>query len=147
MNRLRLLSLFACIGSVASVCAQGVVTTFAGTDWLFPGDGRPAVNVPLGGTLTMDLAFDRGGNTYIAVFEDNMVFRVGRDGIINIYAGNGLNTRSGDGGLAVNASLFTPSAIAVDASGNLYSSTLGGVIRKVTPDVIISTFSGNGQPG
>src|SRR5258707_15677701 len=103
MNRLRLLSLFACIGSVASVCAQGVITTFAGADWLFPGDGRPAVNAPLGGALSLDLATDRNGNYYICDEDNAMVMRVGPDGIVNVVAGNGLLGRTGDGGLAVNA--------------------------------------------
>lgn len=39
--------------------AQNVITTFAGADWLFSGDGRPAINAPLGGTLSLDLAVDR----------------------------------------------------------------------------------------
>jgi len=37
-----------------SVCqAQPVITTVAGTDWLFPGDGRPAIEAPLGGLAGM----------------------------------------------------------------------------------------------
>src|SRR5260370_23774165 len=147
MNIIRLCALSVCLGAVESAPAEGVFTTVAGTDWLFPGDGRPAANVPLGGTLSMDLAFDRNGSLFVAVFEDAMVLRVGRDGIISIYAGNGLTTRSRDGILAVNGSLFTPTAIAVDSSGSIYVAANGGVIRKVTSDGIITAFAGNGQIG
>ena len=68
--------------------AQRVITTYAGADWLFPGDGRPAINAPLGGTLSLDLATDRNGNYYICDEDNSMVMRVGPDGIINVVAGN-----------------------------------------------------------
>ncbi len=29
-------------GAAAIAAAQGVMTTFAGNDWVFPGDGKPA---------------------------------------------------------------------------------------------------------
>ena len=66
--------------------AQRVITTYAGADWLFPGDGRPAINAPLGGTLSLDLATDRNGNYYICDEDNSMVMRVGPDGIINVVA-------------------------------------------------------------
>src|SRR5258708_25195228 len=102
------------------VFSQGVITTFAGADWLFPGDGRPAINAPLGGALSLDLAADRNGNYYICDEDNSMVMRVGPDGILTVVAGNGLLSRSGDGGLAVNASLNTPISVAVDSAGNIY---------------------------
>ncbi len=127
--------------------AQNVITTFAGADWLFPGDGRPAINAPLGGTLSLDLAVDRNGNYYICDEDNSMVMRVGPDGIINVVAGNGLLSRTGDGGLAVNASLNTPISIAVDAAGNIYIGESGGSIRKVTTDGIINTIAGSDTHG
>jgi hypothetical protein len=35
-------------GLASLLQAQSVLTTFAGTDWVFPGDGKPALNVPIG---------------------------------------------------------------------------------------------------
>src|SRR5579862_3091435 len=81
--------------------AQGVVTTIAGTDWLFPGDGRPAANAPLGGSVGFDLTVDQSGNLYIADDGNVMLMRIGPDGIVNVIAGNGIEFPTGDGGLAI----------------------------------------------
>ena len=126
---------------------QGVITTIAGADWLFPGDGRPAINAPLSGREGLDLAVDSNGNYYIADIGNLMVMRVGPDGFINVIAGNGVNFVSGDSGPAVNAALFLPTAVAVGSGGNVYIAEYGSRIRKVTPDGIISTFAGTGDDG
>ncbi len=76
-----------------------------------------------------------------------MVMRVGPDGIVNVVAGNGLLGRTGDGGLAVNASLNTPTSVAVDSAGNIYIGESGGTVRRVTPDGIIKIFAGNDTIG
>lgn len=54
---------------------------------------------------------------------------------------------AGDGGPALHAQLFTPEAVAVDASGKLYIADYGNSrIRKVS-DGIIETVAGNGVLG
>src|SRR5579864_1309100 len=109
-------------GWLALVCpafGQGIITTFAGTDWLFPGDGRPAVQAPLGGILSLDVVTDHNGNYYICDADNAMVMRVGPDGIAHVVAGNGIISRSGDGGFAVDASLDSPLGVAVDNVGNI----------------------------
>jgi len=145
---LRTLPLFVCLPFlIPPVTGQGIITTFAGSPWLFPGDGRPALQAPLGGVTGLDVLADNKGNYYICDTDNQMVMRVGSDGIINVVAGNGFVGFSGDGGLAVNASLNFPDAIALDSSGNLFIAEYDGHIRKVTPDGIISTFAGNGTHG
>jgi hypothetical protein len=131
----------------APAFGQGVVTTIAGTDWLFPGDGRPAINAPLSGTVGIDVALDRDGNLYFVDFGNGMAMRVGPDGIINVIAGNGVNFNAGDGGLAINAALIYPISIAVDDFGNTYIGEIGGRIRKVSNDGVITTFAGTGNSG
>ncbi|HYL76136.1 MAG TPA: hypothetical protein VEU96_18145 [Bryobacteraceae bacterium] len=143
----RVLSLTLLIVLATPGFAQRVITTIAGSDWLFPGDGRPAVNAPLSGADGMDVAVDRNGNYYIADFGNAMVMRVGPDGIVNVIAGNGINFVSGDGGLAVNAGLVQPTAIAVDVNGNVYIAEGFDDIRKVTPNGIITTIAGTGVTG
>ena len=126
---------------------QRVITRIAGSDWLFPGNGLPAINAPLSGAEGLGVAIDNSGNYYIADAGNLMVMRVGHDGIVNVIAGNGVFFASGDGGLAVNAAVFQPTAVAVDSGGNIYIAEYGSRVRKVTPDGIISTFAGTGIDG
>lgn len=129
-----------------SARGQGLITTFAGTDWLFHGDGRPATDAPLG--LIYGLAADPRGNVYLADSSNHMVFRRTPAGVLEIVAGNGISGHSGDGGTARSASLNGPFAVAFDNDGNLYLSDYANHrIRRVTPDGIISTYAGTGRSG
>ncbi|TMD58182.1 MAG: hypothetical protein E6I87_13345 [Chloroflexi bacterium] len=108
-----------------------------------PGDGgtasAAALNQPWG------LAFDAGGNLFIADPEDRRVRRVGTDGRITTVAGNGTGTvKEDDNGPAVEATLHLPRNLAIDRDGNLYISDTGPRprIRKVTPGGVISTVVG-----
>ena len=132
---------------VTPLLPQNVVTTIAGTDWLFPADGRQALEAPLGGVVVLGIAVDKQGNYYIADPDNIMVFKVTPDGILTVVAGNGILGYSGDGGPATSASMLRPLDVAVDSVGNLYITDAGLVIRKVTPDGIISTFAGTGEDG
>ncbi len=129
-----------------------VITSIAGTDWLFPGDGSKAINAPMGGSVSLDVATGPNGSFYIADPDNQMVMRVSTDGILHVIAGNGFAGHWGDGGLAVNAGLFNPDNVTVDAAGNVYIAEFGGrnyggAIRMVTPDGIISTIAGTGALG
>src|SRR6202041_3430133 len=108
MQLRQIFSIGAFFAFATAAFSQGVITTVAGTDWLFPGNGGPAVNAPLSETFGLDLALDRSGNYYIADDGNLNVMRVGKDGIINVIAGNGFSFASGNGGLAVNAGLVDP---------------------------------------
>ena len=44
--------------------AQGIITTSAGTEWVFAGDGKPALDAPLGNINAVTL--DRSGNLVVA---------------------------------------------------------------------------------
>lgn len=129
------------------IFAQGVITRIAGADWLFPANGLPALNAPLSGAQGLDIALDNKGNYYIADGGNLMVMRVGPDGIVDVIAGNGVFLASGDGGLAVNAAIFQPTAVVVDSFGTVYIADYGSSIRKVTADGLISTFAGTGNSG
>ena len=128
---------------LGSLWAQRVITTIAGTDWLFPGDGRPAIAAPLSANFGLDLKTDSNGNFFVCDTANGVVIKVGSDGIANVVAGNGFRSFvSGDGGPAVNAALGQAISIALDHNGNLYIGEYGGIIRKVTPDGIIRTIAG-----
>lgn len=68
--------------------------------------------------------------------------------IINTVAGSDKSGFSGDGGAATSASLYAPSGVTVDSSGNLYiADTLNNRIRKVDVSGKISTVAGTGTGG
>jgi trimeric autotransporter adhesin len=141
------LSVAALFGFATAAFSQGVITTVAGTDWLFPDNGGPALNAPLSETFGLDLAVDGSGNYYIADDGNLDVMRVGTDGTINVVAGNGFSFVSGNGGLAVNAGVLNPISVALDAAGDVYIGEFGGDVRKVTPDGIINRIAGIGIGG
>ncbi|MBL8510424.1 MAG: hypothetical protein JNM52_02155, partial [Betaproteobacteria bacterium] len=98
------------------------------------------------------MVIDAQGNLYVSAAASNLVFKVTPDGLVYRVAGriSGISNVgfAGDGGLARDALLNTPTALAVDGQGNLYIGDYRNRrIRKVTPDGIISTVAGNGQPG
>jgi NHL repeat len=121
------------------------------------GDGGLAIDATLyspGGIAT-----DQYGDVFIADTEDNVVREVyGPNGpggtnaalageIVKI-AGTGTAGYTGDGGLAVDAELNSPQAVAVGSSGDVFiADTYNNVVREVLPNGTISTFAGNGTPG
>src|SRR5215831_13490735 len=82
MSRLNIVSNWTLLGLctlLAPAFAQNVITTIAGTDWLFPGDGRQATKAPIGGVFYLGVAVDRHGAFYIADADNEMVFKVTPD--------------------------------------------------------------------
>ncbi len=125
--------------------ASGTIATVAGTgNSGYSGDGGPATSAQL--NLPESVAVDASGNLYIGDTANNVV-RVVANGLINTVAGNGLAGYSGDGGTATQARMGNPSAVAVDATGNLYISDGSARIRKVYPNGLITTIAGNGTQG
>jgi uncharacterized protein (TIGR03437 family) len=110
----------------------------------FTGDGGPAVNARI--TTANDLAADRAGNLFIA--DGVRARRVDVNSIIATVAGDGYLQAVGDGGPAAAARLFRPSAVSLDASGNLYIADAGTQrVRVVTPEGRIGTLAGTGVAG
>jgi len=65
--------------------------------------------------------------------------------LITTVAGNGTNAYAGDGGPAINASLYFPEGVGFDSAGNLYiADHLNNRVRKVDTNGIITTVAGNG---
>ena len=121
--------------------ADGTITTVAGTTAGFAGDGGPATSAQLNGPQGVAIA--PGGATLIADARNNVVRRVGPDGIIGTIAGVGQGL-SGDGGPAVDADLNTPTDVAVLADGSVLVADAGNRrVRRIAPNGIITTVAGS----
>ena len=127
--------------------APGTINAFAGTSTGGnTGDGGPAVDAEL--SNPQDVTTDASGNTYIGDDGNCEVRKVSPSGIITRFAGTGTCGYSGDNGPATSAEISDADGVAVDAAGNVYiADSNNHVVRKVSPDGIITTFAGNGKFG
>jgi hypothetical protein len=125
----------------------GLISTVAGNGTAgYSGDGGASaqLNGPSG------VAVDSSGDLFIADTVNNCIREVVQaTGNIITVAGTGVAGDSGDGAAATSARLNAPSAVAVDASGDLFIADTGNnVIREVIQATgIIITVAGNGTAG
>ena len=118
-------------GRIREVDSTGNIRTIAGGG-VSNADGVLATAALL--NVPSAVAVDSAGNLYIAESGGNRIRFIGLDGTIHTIAGNSLQGFTGDGSLATNASLNTPTDIKVDAQGNVYiADSLNSSIRKLTP--------------
>jgi sugar lactone lactonase YvrE len=122
----------------------GVITTVAGNGGTsFFGDNGPATSAQINSPQGVLALGGSPPSFYIA--DGSTRVRKVVSGIINTFAGNGAPTFAGDNGLATNASLFAPTAIAFNG-GDFYIADSGSErIRKVSSSNIITTVAGNGN--
>jgi len=134
---------------IRRVGLDGIINTAAGTGPIagFGGDGGPAIQASL--SWPEKVAVGPDGSLYIADRGNNLIRRVGLDGIISTVVGKPRASGfSGDGGPATAAQLNFPTDIAVGPDGSLYIADQGNQrIRRVGPDGIISTVAGKTSPG
>jgi uncharacterized protein (TIGR03437 family) len=129
------------IGRIRRV-SGGIVSTYVGNGLLraFP-DGTPATQGYLNGPRGVFLG--PGRRLYIADGEGGYIRVVDPDGRMRTVAGRGGAGQSGDGGPAIDA-LINPVSITGDDAGNLYFSSGGNYVRRISPTGIITTVAGNG---
>src|SRR5262249_12138812 len=141
MNR-ALLLVFLTAASLSFLAAQPLITTVAGTDFVFRADGKPALQAPIGGVA--GITVDPAGNLYFIDQNNSMVMKVTADGTLHVIAGNGIGGFSGDGGPATSAAIYPGGGLAVDPAGNVYfADTLNSRVRKIAADGTITTVAGS----
>jgi len=134
---------------VRKVATNGIITTVAGNGTAgYSGDGGLATSASLSMANVSNMAVDASGNLYIPDYFNMRVRKVNPSGVITTVAGNGTRGFSGDGGLATSASLYAPTAVAVDSVGDLFIADSDNYrVRKVTPGGVITTVAGDGGQG
>lgn len=110
----------------------------------FGGDGGLATAATL--SFPAGLAFDSGGNMYIADSFNSRIRKVGADGNITTIAGTGAFGFAGDKNTATQAIMNRPYSVAVDGAGNVYiADALNHSVRKIAGSGgTMSTVVGNG---
>lgn len=134
--------------TIRKIDTNGIITKIAGVvgTGTYGGDGGPATAARL--NEVSGLMIDTAGNMYIADAANRRVRKIDATGIITTIAGNGSLGFAGDGGPATDATLYYPSALAMDAAGNIYLGDAGTRrIRKINTAGIITTIAGNGAIG
>ncbi|MBI4816897.1 MAG: S8 family serine peptidase [Deltaproteobacteria bacterium] len=102
--------------------------------------GGSASSQPAGLAVTQD------GSVLVADKGAGLVLAIRPSGNVETVAGGGLDL--GDSGLATNASLDSPTGIAVGPDGAIYIADTGHHrIRRIGTDGVISTLAGNGIAG
>ncbi|MGO8687251.1 MAG: NHL repeat-containing protein [Candidatus Dormibacteria bacterium] len=132
---------------VAKVTHSGTLSVVAGT-------GRSGLGAPVPGPATSaalglpeGLAVDAAGNLYIADFLAHVVEKVTPSGMLAVVAGTG-TLGAPTPGPATSSDLGTPTAVAVDAAGDLYIADAdNNVVEKVTPSGLLSVVAGTAKVG
>lgn len=110
--------------------STGIITTIAGNGtYGDQGDGGPAINAAI---RADDIVIDGAGNIFVASMFGHRVRKIdAATGIISTVAGTGEVGSSGDGELAVYATVDTPRVLALTSSGDLLISERSRVRRVV----------------
>lgn len=128
---------------VTCAAARANVALLAGSSTMGAADGTGAA---ASFTHPTGVAFDASGNAYIADFDNNMVRKIDQSGVVTTFAGS--TTRGRNNGKGTSASFSNPESVAVDSRGNVYVADFNNnMVRKITPDGVVSTLAGSGASG
>ncbi|MDB4921808.1 hypothetical protein [Mucilaginibacter sp.] len=119
------------------------VSSFAGSGSVGSGNG---IGTAASFGYPMGIALDKNNNLYVADHDNCVIRKITPDGTVTIYAGTG--KKGNDIGPAATSTFYYPTAIACDANGNIFVSDQSDLlIKKITPDGMVSIFAGSGYIG
>ena len=124
--------------TIRKITPAAVVTTYAG----IAGTHGAANGIRTKSTFTLPqgVALDKNGNIYIADSFNQMIRKIGSNGVVTTVAGQTGVIGSADG---TNATFNIPSGVAIDNNGNVYVADQGNnLIRKIAPNGMVSTLAG-----
>lgn len=117
---------------------------------------------PLGGLRTdanfmtvADFGFLPNGDMLIADSGQDRIFRIGPDGIVRLFAGNGRRDSFDENVPAVDTPFPLPGKLAIDGAGNTFVNVAGlstsyrqaSYIRRIAPGGTATTVAGSGEKG
>jgi hypothetical protein len=133
-------------GTVVTTAASSVVTASATTP---PTINAVTFTAPHGASLDNPQGVvAANGTIHVSNTEDNVVTSIAGIVTTTIAGSYEATGESGDGGLALAATLDQPTALARDNAGDLFiADTEDNVVREITPDGVIHLIAGNGTEG
>lgn len=142
------------VNRIRKVTAEGLIYTIAGNGGAsYSSDGGLAVDAQIDMAPDAPVREDDAGNLYFADTSNRVIRKIDSNGIITTIAGvnnaPGL-VLDGDGGSAIDATLYRPKALDIRSDGAIiFGDNLlnqGDVIRIIHPNGIIERFAGTGSP-
>ena len=145
-------------GYIFQKSSNGLISKWAGSGKFGYNGGPTKINLSSLPQAIGQMVFDSKGNLFLSDELDHRIWKISKDSIVSVIIGNGKSGYSGDGGLAVNATLNAyPQAggnggptigLATDKWGNLYFGDAGNNrIRKIDTLGIVTTIAGTGILG
>jgi sugar lactone lactonase YvrE len=144
---------------IRKVDTTGIITTVAGIGQPgYSGDGGPGTSAKL--NHPSSVGADSAGNVYISDQYNNRIRKLDSQGTISTYALNGNTCLCGDGGPALDGSMWNPLEVSVDPSANVFVSGgnakvvqridavtgTWGTVAGIASQPGIGGFSGDGGP-
>lgn len=146
MKKIILINLFLIAYAIGYAQTLTVNTAAGNGEPGFSGDDDAAIAAQL--YFPYGLGIDNSANLYIGEYYNYRVRKVSSSGLISTIAGTGNQGYSNDGSLATTADISLPSAVAVDAGGNVYFADYGNArIRKIATNGTVTTIAGTGTVG
>ena len=89
------------------------------------------------------ISLDSKGNIFVAGLNNNLIRKITPEGVVTTFAGSG--ARGSLDGIGIAATFNGPSYMAIDSLDNIYLTDINtNLIRKITPDAVVTTFAGSG---